>query len=269
MSGSDSIDAAAAPGKENGSSEGSAELRPGGMLVQKRSDAVPGPSGPLVKIKVIRDTYHHEVSVPSQSTFGELKKVLAQETGLEPQEQRLLFRGKEKGDDEFLHMAGIKDMSKVVLLEDHASRQRKLEEMKRNQEMQRACEAVAIVRAEVDKLAGKVSALEASVHAGTKAADKEFVVLTELLMVQLLRLDSIEAEGEAKVQRKFEVRRIQNLVETIDLLKARNSNPFGNSSNAVSVTTQWETFESGSGSLNAPHPKASSTTTTNDWEQFE
>lgn len=42
-------------------------------------------------------------------------------------------------------------------------------------------------------------------HAGTKAADKEFVVLTELLMVQLLKLDSIEAEGEAKMQRKFEV----------------------------------------------------------------
>lgn len=42
-------------------------------------------------------------------------------------------------------------------------------------------------------------------HGGTKVADKEFVVLTELLMVQLLKLDSIEAEGEAKVQRRIEV----------------------------------------------------------------
>ncbi|URE38370.1 BAG domain, partial [Musa troglodytarum] len=136
---------------------------------------------------------------------GELKKVLAPETGLEPQEQRLLFRGKEKDDDERLHMAGIKDMSKVVLLEDPASKERKLEQMKRDQGMLRACEAVALVRAEVDKIAMKVSTLEVSVHAGTKAADKEFVVLTELLMVQLLKLDSIEAEGEAKIQRKFEV----------------------------------------------------------------
>ena len=35
--------------------------------------------------------------------------------------------------------------------------------------------------------------------------DKEFVVLTELLMMQLLKLDSIEADGEAKVQRRIEV----------------------------------------------------------------
>lgn len=35
--------------------------------------------------------------------------------------------------------------------------------------------------------------------------DKEFVALTELLMVQLLKLDAIEADGEAKVQRRIEV----------------------------------------------------------------
>ena len=35
--------------------------------------------------------------------------------------------------------------------------------------------------------------------------DKEFVVLTELLLMQLLKLDSIEADGEAKVQRRIEV----------------------------------------------------------------
>ncbi|CAL9147122.1 unnamed protein product [Musa hybrid cultivar] len=234
--------------KEGESSEGIAwELRPGGMLVQTRSDEAGGPGGPLVKIRVSRGSCQHQVSIPSQTTFGELKKVLAPETGLEPQEQRLLFRGKEKDDDERLHMAGVKDMSKVVLLEDPASKERKLEQTKRDQGILRACEAVALVRAEVDKLAVKVSTLEASVHAGTKAADKEFVVLTELLMVQLLKLDSIEAEGEAKMQRKFEVHRIQNFVETLDLLKTRNSNPFGNSSNAVSVTSRWETFESGLG----------------------
>lgn len=36
-------------------------------------------------------------------------------------------------------------------------------------------------------------------------AEKEFVVLIELLMVQLLKLDTIEADGEAKVQRRIEV----------------------------------------------------------------
>ena len=40
---------------------------------------------------------------------------------------------------------------------------------------------------------------------GNEVADKEFVVLTELLMVQLLKLDTIEADGEAQVQRRIEV----------------------------------------------------------------
>jgi len=47
--------------------------------------------------------------------------------------------------------------------------------------------------------------LQASVNGGTKVDEKEFIISTELLMVQLLKLDSIEAEGEAKTQRKNEV----------------------------------------------------------------
>jgi hypothetical protein len=50
-----------------------------------------------------------------------------------------------------------------------------------------------------------VAALEVAVDGGTKVAEKEFLVSTELLMKQLLKLDSIEAEGEAKLQRKAEV----------------------------------------------------------------
>ena len=44
-----------------------------------------------------------------------------------------------------------------------------------------------------------------AVDGGTEVSDKEFVVSTELLMRQLLKLDGIEAEGEAKLQRKAEV----------------------------------------------------------------
>ena len=45
------------------------ELRPGGMLVQKRNvgDAS---SGPMIKIKVSHGSYHHDIDVPAQSTFG-------------------------------------------------------------------------------------------------------------------------------------------------------------------------------------------------------
>ncbi|XP_061958189.1 BAG family molecular chaperone regulator 4-like isoform X3 [Populus nigra] len=195
------------------------ELRPGGMLVQKRDVGV-GSSGPMIKIKVSHGSCHYDTDVPAQSTFGDLKKVLANETGLEPKEQRLLFRGKERENDEYLHMVGVKDMSKVILFEDPASKERKLEEMKRNQGTFEAYEAVARVRAEVDKLCEKV-------------------------------------------------RRIQSFVDTLDNLKVRNSNPFSNSSSAVSVTTKWETFASGVGSLSAPVPIQSATKVTQDWELFD
>ncbi|KAA3489501.1 BAG family molecular chaperone regulator 4 [Gossypium australe] len=316
------------------------ELRPGGMLVQKRNMA-DAASAPMIKIKVSHGSYHRDIVVPAQSTFGnrfnifflpdaylwDLKRVLAQETGLEPKEQRLLFQGKEKDDEECLHMVGVKDMSKVVLLEDPASKERKLVEMNSNQSVLKACEEVAKVRSEVDKLSEKVIAVEANVRTGTKVAENEFLLLTELLMVQLLQLDTIEADGEAKVQRRVElgsfcwlrgdcllstcckssnlatvrfkvayqqnvagkkevecavlstvvlilevvelkkenpfcleiekVRRVQGLVDTLDHLKARNSNPFSSSCNAVPMSTKWEAFE------------LSSTRITQDWEVFD
>ncbi|GMI92036.1 BCL-2-associated athanogene 4 [Hibiscus trionum] len=235
------------------------ELRPGGMLVQKRNMGESS-SAPMINIKVSHGSYHHDIALPSQSTFGDLKRVLAPETGLEPKEQRLLFQGKEKDDEECLHMVGVKDMSKVVLLEDPASKERKLEEINRNQTVLKACEEVAKVRSEVDKLSAKVIALEGIVGAGTtKVAENEFLVLTELLMVQLLQLDSIEADGEAKVQRRVEVRRVQGLVDNLDKLKARNSNPFSTSCNAVAVSSKWEAFESG----------PSCTRITQEWEVFD
>lgn len=87
-------------------------------------------------------------------------------------------------------------------------------------------------------------------------------------MRQLLKLDAIEAEGEARVQRKAEVRRVQNFHEILDNLKARNPKPLGNSGNA-SVTTEWETFDSGSGSSSPPPSIPSSTRITQDWERLE
>ncbi|XP_024019000.1 BAG family molecular chaperone regulator 4 [Morus notabilis] len=247
-------------------------MRPGGMLVQMRDDGDSGGAssrGPMIKINVSHGPAHYELFVSAHSTFGDIKKALLYKTGLAPNEQRLLFRGKEKEDEEHLHMAGVKDNSKLLLLEDPASQERKLEELNNSCEMSNACEAVAEVRAEVANLAERVAALEVAVGNGTKVAEKEFDVTTELLMRQLLKLDGIEAEGEAKMQRKAEVRRVQHLVDTLDALKARNSNPFHNTSKAVSVTTRWDSFDSGVGSLTAPPPMQSSTNILKDWERFD
>jgi BAG domain len=43
------------------------------------------------------------------------------------------------------------------------------------------------------------------VNGHKKVDEKEFTVLSELLMMQLLKLDGIVSEGEARIQRKNEV----------------------------------------------------------------
>ncbi|KAK9920379.1 hypothetical protein M0R45_028934 [Rubus argutus] len=77
------------------------ELRPGGMLVQRREDdaaaaAASASRGPIITIHVSHGSDHHVLSLPAHSTFGELKSLLSQKTGLEPDGQKLLFRGKRR-----------------------------------------------------------------------------------------------------------------------------------------------------------------------------
>ncbi|KAH7434795.1 hypothetical protein KP509_06G034800 [Ceratopteris richardii] len=241
------------------------ELRPGGMLVQRRDVVVKAtPSlGPLIKLKISHGVSQHDITIPSHATFGDLKWLLAQEVGLQPRDQRLIFQGKEKDDNELLHISGVKDMGKVILVEDPASKEKKLKELRSNQGVKYACQAVAQVRAWVDKLCTQISALDEVVNSGVKVAGHEFNVLTELLMQQLLELDTIQAEGEAKVERKVEVRRVQGFTEHLDNLKLRCGNPICNNASLqlnnrgtadlgmgtqtqplspMKVTTNWETF---------------------------
>jgi hypothetical protein len=67
------------------------------------------------------------------SAAGDVKSLLVHDTGLEvhdtglePQEQHLLFKWQEKQDYELLHDAGVQDKSKLLLLEDVATRKWKL-----------------------------------------------------------------------------------------------------------------------------------------------
>ncbi|KAK3037055.1 hypothetical protein RJ639_031772 [Escallonia herrerae] len=57
---------------------------------------------------------------------------------------------------------------------------------------------------EVEILSEQVTALQTVVCGGSKVEEKDIVFVTEMLMRQLLKLDGIEAEGEAKQQRKME-----------------------------------------------------------------
>ncbi|XP_027353094.1 BAG family molecular chaperone regulator 4-like [Abrus precatorius] len=195
------------------------------MFVQRGEVGVDEGEGeePIIMITVSHGSSQHHLYLLPHFTFWDVKKLLATKIGLLPEEQRLFFRGKEKYNEEHLNMEGVKDKSKLLLLEDAASKERKLEKIRVHNEMLKAFEAIAAVRAEVDELCEMVSALEVAVDGGTKVSDKEFVVSTELLMRNLLKLDGIVAEGETKLQRKAEVRRVQNFVDKLDSLKAINS----------------------------------------------
>ncbi|XP_023758290.1 BAG family molecular chaperone regulator 4 [Lactuca sativa] len=217
-----------------------------------------------IKVQVSYGSNNFDVFVLPQSTFGDLKMEIAKATGLEPEAQNLLFRGKEKDENERLDMAGVKDNAKVILTENSPTIDKdkdKDEEEEENvekveeevKEISKGVEAVSLVRKENDEFAEQVGSLEAVVCSGTQVSDKDFLFLTEMLMRQLLKLDGIDAQGEGRIQRKLEVRRVQGLVETLDDLKVKNSNPNPNpnpnpisnvpEASATKATQEWEVFE--------------------------
>ncbi|KAM7268728.1 hypothetical protein ACFE04_010894 [Oxalis oulophora] len=103
------------------------ELRPGGMLVQKRENGGDSSVGEeMITIRVSTVSKWHDISIEATSTFGELKMVLSLVTNLEAKEQRILFKGKEREDKEYLHMVGVRDKDKVLLLQDPAIKEKKL-----------------------------------------------------------------------------------------------------------------------------------------------
>ncbi|KAF8664929.1 hypothetical protein HU200_054247 [Digitaria exilis] len=103
------------------------EVRPGGMLVQKRRTPEEDAAAvEFILVRVSTGWQWHDVSIDATATFGDLKVMLSLVTGLWPREQRLLYRGKERDDDDHLHMVGVQDKDKVLLLEDPAVKERKL-----------------------------------------------------------------------------------------------------------------------------------------------
>ncbi|KAF2315682.1 hypothetical protein GH714_040210 [Hevea brasiliensis] len=94
--------------------------------------------------------------------------------------------------------------------------------------MEKASKSISEISLEVDRLAGQVSALESIITKGGKVAEKTVPNLIELLMNQLLKLDGIMGDGDVKLQRKMQVKRVQKYVETLDMLKLKNSMPNGN-----------------------------------------
>lgn len=211
------------------------EVRPGGMLVQKRDpndehNRVPPPT---IRVRVKYGSIYHEICISSQATFGELKKMLSGPTGLHHEDQKLMYKDKERSSKTFLDVVGVKDRSKMVLLEDPISQEKRYIEMRKNAKMEKAAKSISEISLEVDRLAGQVSALESVISKGGRVPEKTVLNLTELLMNQLLKLDGIMADGDVKLQRKIQVKRVQKYVETLDVLKIKNSTAGSNTNGDV------------------------------------
>ncbi|XP_055820144.1 BAG family molecular chaperone regulator 2-like [Solanum dulcamara] len=214
------------------------EMRPGGMLVQRRTDNSDHPITPNLRIRVAYGAARYEISVNPHATFGELKKLLTEETGLEPGEQRLICRGKERENGEYLDMCGVKDRSKVILIEDPESKEKRFIQMRKNAKIQATHRFINNVSIEIDKLAQQISAIEKSIGNGKKVAELQITTLIEMLMRQAVKLDNISIEGDTIAQKNLQGQRVQKCVETLDLLKVANAKV-----KPVIITTKWEFFD--------------------------
>lgn len=223
----------------SGGAENEWEMRPGGMLVQK-SDPTRIPPPPTIRVRVKYGSVYHEINISSQATFGELKKMLSGPTGLHHEDQKLMFKDRERASKVFLDVVGVKDKSKIVLVEDPISQEKRYLEMRRNAKMEKAAKLISEISLEVDRLTGQLTAIESIISKGGKVAEKQVVNLTELLMNELLKLDGIVADGDVKLQRRLQVKRVQKCVETLDVLKIKNSNQSGSDGTEIRDTIQQQ-----------------------------
>ena len=77
-------------------------------------------------------------------------------TGLYHQAQKLIFKDKERDSNAFLDISGVKDKSKIILVEDPISQEKRLLEMRENAKMEKASKSILEISLKVDRLAAQV-----------------------------------------------------------------------------------------------------------------
>lgn len=82
--------------------------------------------------------------------------MLSGPTGLHHEDQKLMYKDKERNSKTFLDVVGVKDRSKMVLFEDPISQEKRYIEMRKNAKMEKAAKSISEISLEVDRLAGQV-----------------------------------------------------------------------------------------------------------------
>ena len=91
---------------------------------------------------------------------GELKKMLAEPTGLHPEEQKVIYKNKVRDSKSYLDVARLRNGSKLVLVEDTLSKERRCLEMLKDANFQNSSKLLKQLSMEVKKLSQEVSNLD-------------------------------------------------------------------------------------------------------------
>lgn len=88
---------------------------------------------------------------------GELKKLLEERTGLHPQEQKILYKDRERESGAYLDVCGVRDKSKMVMVVDPAAHARRLLEARRAAKSEKAARTIKDISSQVDALGLQVN----------------------------------------------------------------------------------------------------------------
>jgi hypothetical protein len=88
---------------------------------------------------------------------------MSEKTGLHLEDQKVLYKDRECDSKEFLDMVGVRDRSKMTMVEDPEALARRLIEERRNaNKAQKAAKAISRISLDIDKLASKVYVVASS-----------------------------------------------------------------------------------------------------------
>nr|CAD1830384.1 unnamed protein product [Ananas comosus var. bracteatus] len=217
------------------------EVRPSGLLVQKRHSVSEGL--PAIRVKVKHAGVHHEIYISPQATFAEEDGVGAD--GLHPEDQKLVFKHRERDSKSFLDICGVKDRSKIVLLEDPSAQARRLLQLRRTANLHKAARSVSRIGLDVDKLASEVldrcllwTALrgKAEGRGGRRdPSDGDAHERAHQVGRRPRRRRRQGAEANAVELISSKVERVQKYVATLDAIKNKNEQ--------IDLTPNWEQFD--------------------------
>lgn len=86
-----------------------------------------------------------------------MKKKAAEFTRLHHEDQKIIYKKKERNSKQYLDIVGVKNRSKMVLMEDTASREKRCLELLKNANVEKASRTLSQMSSEVDKFADQVS----------------------------------------------------------------------------------------------------------------